>query len=109
VDKNGNERELHVDKALKVTSLKKFQPSVRTVNEKGTLAKSEYFTVNSVQIAGKTERRGEKDTFICLTCVDGNGTIDGEKVCRGDSFFIPAGHGKFVLDGAMQLIETKIE
>jgi len=109
VDKNGNERELHVDKALKVTSLKKFQPTVRTADGKGALAKSEYFTVNSVQIAGKTVRRGEKDTFICLTCVDGNGIIDGEKICRGDSFFIPAGYGEFVLDGAMQIIETKIE
>ena len=48
-DKFGNERELHVDKALKVTSLNKFAP----VEFFDCLGKCKYFTVTKNNVNGK--------------------------------------------------------
>ena len=109
VDKNGNPRQLHVEKALKVTNLNKFIPQIRKADEEKPLAESAYFTVRSIKIEQKTQKSGASDSFICLTCVQGEGTLDGQPVLQGDSFFVPAGYGEFVLDGNMQLIETKID
>ena len=45
-DKNGNERELHIEKALKVTNLNKFEP----ITIENCLGKCEYFTVEKYEI-----------------------------------------------------------
>ena len=108
-DKNGNERELHVEKALQVTNLEKFTPQIRKMGEDKPLAESEYFTVRGLRVQGELQKSGEKDSFTCLTCVRGEGSIDGQTVQTGDSFFIPAAYGEYLLRGDMEIIETKID
>lgn len=103
-DKNGNERELHIDKALKVTSLNKFEPIV--FND--CLGKSEYFTVKKITVKGETSLKTDEKSFACITCVKGQGEIDGQVIQTGDSYFIPASYGVFTLKGNMEVIETKI-
>ena len=103
-DKNGNERELHVDKALKVTSLEKFQP--KTFDD--CLGKSEYFTVNKQDISGTAEFFANIDSFNCVCCVKGSGFIDGREIKQGDSYFIPAGFGKYIISGNLEIILTKV-
>jgi mannose-6-phosphate isomerase len=103
-DKNGNERELHIDKALKVTSLNKFEPIV--FND--CLGKSEYFTVKKITVKGETSLKTDEKSFACITCVQGQGKIDGQVIQTGDSYFIPANYGVFTLQGDMEIIQTKI-
>lgn len=103
-DKNGNERELHIEKALKVTNLNKFQPIV--FND--CLGKCEYFTVKKTNIKGETSLQTDEKSFACITCVKGQGEIDGQIIQTGDSYFIPANYGAFTLKGNMEVIETKI-
>ena len=74
-DKNGNERELHIDKASKVTNLNKFIP----ITFKHCLGKSEYFTVQKYEIDGEKLSTSEK-AFHCLTCVKGNGFIEDMEI-----------------------------
>ncbi len=109
-DKNGNERELHVEKALKVTNLNKYTYSPMTATtEQGTLlGLSRYFTTTSVVVAGKQTLSADKGSFKCLTCVAGSGEIDGKKVALGDSYFVPAGYGEFTLSGDMQMILAEV-
>lgn len=102
-DKNGNPRELHVDKALQVTCLQKFTPQTFD----GLLGKSEYFTVDKVDTAGDFCTDGS--SFVCLTCVKGAGAVDGVAMQTGDSVFITAHHGRYALNGEMQCIRTKID
>ena len=103
-DKNGNPRELHVEKALQVTGLKKYE----TKDMQGDLLGiSKYFTVRKLCVNGKTELCPHK-SFQCLTCVNGSGTVDGQEMKVGDSFFVPADHGKYELSGAMEVIMTEI-
>ena len=104
-DKDGNERELHIDKALKVTSLNKFTP---LTFETGVLGKCEYFTVKEYTIKTPFTLVADEQSFACVTCVDGAGELNGESVQKGDSFFVPAGYGEFVLQGNMKIIVTTV-
>ena len=102
-DKNGNERELHIDKALKVTSLSRYENKPL----KGeTLGASKYFTVRKLCV--KKAAPTTKNSFQCLTCVKGQGKIDGQAITVGDSFFVPADYGEYTLQGDMEIILTEI-
>ncbi len=103
-DKNGNERELHIDKALKVTNLNKFKP----ITFDDCLGKSEYFTVKKINVNGETSLETDEKSFACITCVQGHGEIDGQVIQTGDSYFIPANYGTFTLHRDMEIIQTKI-
>ena len=102
VDANGNKRQLHVEKAMKVTSLDKFAPRKFS----GMLGASKYFTVKKYAV---TEKRTFQDqnSFNCVTCVEGNGTIDGEPILKGDSFFVPCG-AQYTVCGNAQLVITSV-
>ena len=104
-DKNGRERELHVDKALRVTELNKFE-NRRPLGD--TLGVSKYFNAQKVCVNGTRELCADECSFNCLTCVRGEGSIDGQKISRGDSFFVPAGYGKYTLEGEMEISMTDV-
>ena len=68
-DKNGNERELHIDKALKVTNLNKFEP----ITFEDCLGKCEYFTVQKYEICSEMQLDTDERSFNYITCIEGNG------------------------------------
>ncbi len=109
-DKNGNERELHVDKALKVTSLEKYEytPLAIPTAQGELLGLSRYFTTTAVGVSGEKKLFADKNTFKCMMCVGGKGKIDGKDVTLGDSWFVPAGCGEVLLQGDMQLIVAEV-
>ena len=103
---DGRPRELHIEKALDVTR--------RTPPEQygfgSHLAQCEYFTVDAV--SGRFSGMADGKSFVSLVIVEGKGTItaDSETLsfCKGDSFFIPAGSGRFTLDGQYQALITTV-
>ena len=103
-DKNGNERELHIDKALLVTTLTRHKNKALSGDMLGV---SKYFNVRKLCIKDEILRADSK-TFQCLTCVKGQGEIDGQAVKEGDSFFVPANYGEYALKGDMEIIMTEI-
>lgn len=109
-DKNGNERELHVDKALKVTCLEKYEytPLAIPTAQGELLGLSRYFTTTAVCVSGEKKIFADKNTFKCVMCVGGQGKIDGKDVSLGDSWFVPAGCGEVLLQGDMQLIVAEV-
>ena len=109
-DKNGNERELHVEKALKVTNLNryKYQPLQVETAQGDLLGLSRYFTTTLVKVDGEKTLTADDASFKCVTCVAGEGLIDGQIVKIGDSFFIPAGYGKINFGGSMKLIMAEV-
>ncbi|MBR4943012.1 MAG: ROK family protein, partial [Clostridia bacterium] len=109
-DKNGKERELHVDKALKVTSLKKYEyePLKLTTEQGELLGVSRYFTTTSVAVQGESKVFADKGSFKCVTCVEGNGFVGGVKTELGDTLFIPAGYGEVEMKGEMRLIMAEV-
>ena len=103
-DKDGKTRELHIEKALKVTSLRKFAPTTFT----DCLGKCEYFTVEKHEINGEKELTANGTSFQCITCVKGNGFINGMEIKQGDSYFIPASFGEYRLQGNFEVILTEV-
>ena len=103
-DKDGKTRELHIEKALKVTSLRKFEPIIFA----DCLGKCEYFTVEKHEINGRKEMFVDESSFHCVTCVNGNGFIQDIELQQGDSFFIPANFGGYSLKGKLEIILTKV-
>lgn len=104
-DKNGNERELHIDKALTVTNLHQFRP---ISSDPPILAKCEYFTVSKLILNDTATYRTDTESFHSLTCIAGNGEIDGKTISRGDTFFIPANYGEYTLSGNAELLLCRL-
>ncbi len=109
-DKNGNERELHVEKALKVTNLEKYeyQPLKIYTAQGDLLGISRYFTTTSISVNGEKKIFVDERSFKCATCVEGSGSIDDKAVALGDSYFLPANSGEVLLTGTMRLIVAEV-
>ena len=104
-DKDGNLRELHVEKALKVTKLSKHENKTL---QGDTLGVSKYFNVRKLHVKNCVLQANPR-SFQCITCVDGQGELDGQSIRKGDSFFVPAGYGNYQIKGEVQIIMTEIK
>lgn len=103
VDKNGNHRELHVDKALKVIDFNKFTPLNIQTNPLGDC---KYFTVNVLENIPTIT--ASKEAGKVVTIVEGSGSIENNHFSKGDTFFIKAGESvKF--KGKFKAIETFVK
>jgi mannose-6-phosphate isomerase len=98
VGADGKPRELHVEKALKVTDLSAYK---KASFSGGAIADCEYFTV---KLEKGDFTAGFDDSFTGLLVLEGEGVIDGQKASRGDSFFIPAGKRASVKGGASIMV-----
>lgn len=104
-DKNGNERELHIDKALKVIDYKKYSPA--KTGQK-VLADNQYFTVEIEEISSKLELTANIDSFLSFTIIDGECDVDGIKGNKFDTFFLPYGK-KCTLTGNCKVVISYVK
>lgn len=109
-DKDGNPRELHVEKALRVANLKKYEKLAPYAAQNGeeVLASCQYFHSTRLVVNGEGSTRTDAGSFKCLVCVRGAGHIGTHAVKAGDSLLIPAGYGEAALLGDMELVCTEI-
>lgn len=113
VGKDGKKRELHIDKALVVTDR---APVVKDNSAYPHVGDCDYFTVDKLNLDGKVMKRLEgtvsEQSFASILILDGEGTIvcGGEKMSfqKGESFFLPAGSGTYVLEGTCDGLVTTI-
>ena len=99
-DKNGNERELHVDKALKVLN---FTPYKALSFEKPLIGECEYFSSYEYDVKGNEHVKASPNSFASITFIEGEGVFAGISYRKGDTFFIPTnkegrieGTGKYI-------------
>jgi mannose-6-phosphate isomerase len=112
-DAEGNLRELHLEKAIDVTTV----PHQATASEPKveerehavvtTFVESEFFTVYKWGINGQTSF-SFADKYLLLSVIEGGGTLlhNGEKydLEKGTHIILPVGFGKFEIDGECELI-----
>lgn len=121
-DKNGNKRELHIDKALNVANLKssasprqpmrvlKYHPGYASE----LLSRCKYFQVERLLLNTESRKLATFQTlsnsFHVLLCVEGCGNISGEDVhinfFKGDCVFVPADSALLKLHGQAQLLNV---
>lgn len=108
-DANGKGRELHVEKAKKVTNLNKFTPTkINATTQKGqVLGISKYFTATKIELTSSIAL-STYNSFCCITCMQGTAIADGVKFSKGESIFIPASYGTYNLCGDATLILTEV-
>ena len=88
VDKFGNPRELHIQKALEVINYDKYEVNKPVGN---LLADNQYFTVKEVSFDGEIELSANEKSFISFTFIDGKGKVDDIDFNQYDTFFLPYG------------------
>ncbi|MBQ4573142.1 MAG: class I mannose-6-phosphate isomerase [Clostridia bacterium] len=113
---DGKPRELHVEKAIDVT---KCTPPTRSTNPEGDLivadgystqllTKCDLFNVEKVSVDTTYTAVADEKSFVSVLVTDGNATIDGLEINKGDSLFIPANYGEFTVTGKTELIITRV-
>ncbi len=122
-DKNGNLRELHLEKALDVMNLNRSSVpetkealSPSAIVPGGVLVQKlgscKYFESSLYVISGETTIAMSDASFMALTVIDGSGQIlCGDRKTqfkKGDSLFAPAGQVKLQIEGTCRLIATHI-
>ena len=121
IDKDGNKRPLHIDKAMDVVDL---EPYVKNAygfsepisdfegNTAQTLCRCKYFESTKYEICGQMQIRMDDATFLSLVILSGSGRIyTGEEnmdFAAGDSFFISAGRKVIHIEGSCELIATHV-
>ena len=110
-DKAGNLRELHVEKAMSVCDLDVYKEAPRVENSPEIIGKCEYFETAKYKLNfTNLPLFVDESSFLSVTCVGGEGTVEGEKIAKGDSFFIPAGAGDILIAGGenLEILTVKI-
>ncbi len=118
---DGKPRALHIAKALDVTKLEKPQRSAKPQGEpevlggctRTLLASCEYFTVYSMELSGEVQMDADTKSFHSLLCLSGEAVLQGGEgeslsIRKGDSAFVPAGMGRYTLNGKCKLLFTKV-
>ena len=116
VGKDGKPRELHVEKAIDVTELcpPKYdtKPQGKPVKidggEETLLRTCEYFDVHKIKVDGTVTLDADEKSFHSILVLDGNGKVGELDAKKGESFFIPAGYGKYELTGNLEVILSDI-
>ena len=108
-DKDGNLRELHVDKAMLVSELDTYKGIPRDEQNPAIIGKCRYFEAEKHKLNLTFLAYADDSSFVAITCISGEGEIDGEKMKAGDSFFIPAGAGEVIISGeGCEIITVRI-
>lgn len=117
---NGKPRELHIEKAVDVTSTKAIdasgKPQGETEKKDGysetLLTSCDLFTVKRLDVEEKAVLTAGKESFVSLVALEGNGVVMHGDSCvtlyKGDSLFVPAGLGEFEILGEVTVLETRI-
>jgi len=121
VDKNGNKRPLHIQKALDVIDFdlsgrieksKGLEVMIGRCSTKKYLVANNYYSIELYNIGEKIEENADGSKFYIYVFVDGGGKINYEsgsiQVKCGESVLIPASMGSYSLEGSMKFIKSYV-
>ena len=113
-DKDGHERQLHVQQSIDVTNISadadQQKEFVSVPLENGTrtcMVESEFFKVYSYKMTGKNTVANDAP-FQMVSVIDGEGTINGDAVKKGDHFVICSDQKETDFDGNMEVMITTL-
>ncbi len=104
VGADGKPRELHIEKAVKVSNLtpmKEEKEKNKEIIPSGTktlLSSCSYFEAVKLDINGQYNIV-PNDSFVCVFIIEGSGEIEGMPFNQFDTFFVPADCGETLLKG----------
>ena len=117
VGADGKPRQLHIDKAVEVTELAPPKYPYKAIGSEEVrggyteqlLSQCEYFRVKKICVEEKCVLEAGSGSFNSILVLDGQGELDGVKLKKGDSCFVPSGYGKYTFVGKAEIIVTDID
>ena len=118
--KDGKPRQLHIEKALAVTKLepptRKPEPVAKvnyfTDYDLTILAQCDLFNVSHFNLHGNCNLEAKKDSFHSILVLNGEMALtykaNSFTVKKGESIFIPANMGEYILNGTGEFILTTL-
>ena len=114
LDKNGNPRELHKEKAIDVIKLSNNNEifNYDNIDSNLNIYKSKSFNIDMIKVLNQVHTISNEDSFIAYVVIEGNGEIIVDDYChiieKGTTFLIPASLGEYSLNGNMKLMKISI-
>lgn len=106
---DGKLRELHLEKALAVANLDRYEPTTADPADPTLIGLTPYFETHVYKLNfTKQTFLADKTSFLSLTVTEGEGKIDGQISKKGDTFFLPADSGRVTAEGAMTLVAVSL-
>jgi len=120
VDKHGNKRELHFEKALDMMNMRaqaNYRRRPKRINyypgcSRELLCKGQYFETEHIVARAGFSFSVLKASFQVLLCIDGFGSVEtfsGEplRFKKGDCIFLPANTGRCYVKGQVELLKIR--
>lgn len=119
LDKNGNKRELHVEKALDVLDMNAVTPKtfdrynavMGTNFVKSTIGECKYFSVAQYFVDGECDLPQSETSFQAVVVIEGEGSISDEWLtypcAAGDTFFAAAKE-RVTLKGKIKVLVVRV-
>lgn len=110
---NGKPRELHIDKSIDVIKCpQNFEKTIGKVEDLGNgtcerLVTCPYYSVRKLSINGDVSFT-QNEPFTIMSVIEGQGSINGISIKKGDHFILPYNFGKYTLSGSMDIISSNI-
>ncbi len=110
--KDGKPRELHIEKGIKASNLRKIQARKIPVCSDGTrlIGSCKYFSVKELNLSGDRELCADEKSYHVLIVTDGALELKSENYCEtvktGETVFIPASMGRYELSGKATILHV---
>ena len=110
---NGKLRELHVQQSIDVIKAPYVDqeppknPNATKNQNMENLVSCDYYNVWHMNVEG-TETIEQDQPFMLVSVVEGEGTLNGEKIQKGSNFILPYEYGTVELKGTMECIISSI-
>ena len=111
-------REIHVEKAMDCIDFSlvgKISTGVKISKEGYTrtiLNVCDYFSLEKYDVTTSCKEKSDVERFYIFTCVEGNVVIKTKSSCveinKGDSIFIPATLGEYIIEGNLELLKSYV-
>ncbi len=111
-DKNGNTRELHIEKGVKAADCNETEPRQIPLcsDETRLLGSCEYFAVKELKLTSKKELFVDEKSYQALMVVNGSAKLETEAktitINKGETVFLPANLGTYTLTGKATILVT---
>ena len=112
---DGKPRQLHIEQSIDVITVPALSPqdSVRQAadlpaNVMNELISCDYYKVWKLEVT-KPVSVEQTHPFLIMSVVEGEGSVNGRKIAKGDHFIVPDGFGNVDLEGNMELIVSSIK
>lgn len=110
---NGMPRELHIKQSLEVITVpaKSVENSILHTQAKPDevqrLISCNYYSVYRIDVADKLSFK-QDHPFLIMSVLDGEGTLNGTSLKKGDHLILPNDYGMVELSGSMQIIASSL-